>query len=121
MINLKIECNNILFSNRIRLEKQLRKINDQIIKSQDECEHIPALVFYDTIHCVICRKRLDNPNYYINYLSDGPLTGKTPFTEYIDRKISYLQGEVTEVIKEEPTADPKKIVSLINERIKKEE
>ena len=110
----------VLYSNKIRLESQLKKIKIQLANAQDECTHIPAQVFHDTTYCIICRKRLDTKEEDIDLLEDGPLKGNMPYETYEDKKIDYLHDKLIEVLDENPGIEHEFIKEKIEEKIKEE-
>lgn len=110
----KIKYNHELLKNKIRLEKEIKMVDNELWDQQFDCKHLPVLIGYTSRSAIYC----DNGNY-IKCL----LCGKTLSTDYLKSSlnaISYKNNELDgidqhEILDSRFTMLQEKVISYLKE------
>ena len=113
----KIKYSNELLKTKIRLEKELTMVRSEIVNEQNTCNHIPAMLYYGEIYCVLCGKELDDKNDYINAVSGDTVDFEESYGSYLDNRMKYLQDMVVDIVTNDEIITSNEVFKILKKKI----
>ena len=114
----KIKYNRELITNKIRLQKQLSMVIEEIKKEQKSCTHIPTMVYNGEICCILCGKTVNDVEDYIDTREDKTLSIDEPYGNYLKNRITHLQEKVMLLIEKKPNITSEEIFEILKKKEK---
>ena len=116
----KIKYSHELFKNKIRLEKEIKMVDNELWYQQHDCKHLPVLIGYTTgnmyIKCLLCSKTLSTD--YLKFSLDATryksneLVGRDQH-EILDSRFTMLQERVISYLQENPELTKEQLIEKL--------